>query len=203
MRARWPGWSVRSKARITKRADSTARRPIAAGSRGTRCHSAQSAGARSRRFWTSIPVDDGYGRSVITLDGGSRIQQTKRPRLIYCEAIMQDDFDNGLGLGDDDEHIGGSAMSDTGDLGAGAAEGETEGGGTGRRSGGGRKSSSGSRKSAGRKAAGGRRKTAAKGAKKATRKAAAKGGRKAAGRKGAKAKKGARKGAKKKGGRRR
>ena len=56
---------------------------------------------------------------------------------------MQDDFDNGLGMGDDDEQIGGSAMSDTGDLGAGAAEGETEGGGTGRRSGGGRKSSSG------------------------------------------------------------
>ena len=49
---------------------------------------------------------------------------------------MQDDFDNGMGMGDDD--LTGSTMSDTGDLGAGGHEGEGEGGeGTGRRSGGG------------------------------------------------------------------
>jgi hypothetical protein len=116
----------------------------------------------------------------------------------YCEAIMQDDFDNDMGMGDDEDHTGGSAMSDTGDLGGGVAEGEAEGGeGTGRRSGGARarKSSAGSRKSAGGRKAKGGRKGAAKGAaKKAARKG--KGGRKGAA-------KGGRKGAKKKGGRRR
>ena len=76
---------------------------------------------------------------------------------------MQDDFDNGTGMGDDD--LTGSTMLDTGDLGAGGHEGEGEGGeGTGRRSGGARaRKSSGSRKSGGRKAAGGGRKSAAKG----------------------------------------
>jgi hypothetical protein len=101
---------------------------------------------------------------------------------------MNDDFDNEMGL-PEDELGGGSATSDSGDLGLGMdAEDEMESQMPGRPSGGARaKGSAGSRprkraaaptarKPASRKAAGGRKK---KGAKKAGRKAARKSARKA------------------------
>jgi hypothetical protein len=106
---------------------------------------------------------------------------------------MQDDFDNGMGL-PDDELGGGSAMSDMGEHGAGH-EGETEAPGApaGRPSGGARARKSSARKSAaapkpsaGRKMAAGKKKGAmAKAAKKkgGARKASKKAPKRKAGRK--------------------
>ena len=103
---------------------------------------------------------------------------------------MQDDFDSGMGM-PDDELAGGSAMSDMGEAGHGGAEGEGEGGGepAGRPSGGARaRKSSGSRKSSSARKGVAKPKKAVK--KAAPKKAKAKKpARKAAGKSGKKAKK--------------
>jgi len=57
------GKSAPSKARTTRRADISARRPTASCSRATLCRSAQCAAARSRRFWTCTAADSGAGRA--------------------------------------------------------------------------------------------------------------------------------------------
>jgi hypothetical protein len=116
------------------------------------------------------------------------VGHTRRPTNLN-EAHMNDDFDNEMGL-PEDELGGGSATSDSGDLGLGGmdAEDEMESEAPGRPSGGARaKGSSGARarkraaaparKTAKRKAAGGGKK---KGGRKTARKTARKGARKAA-----------------------
>src|SRR5262249_29495140 len=122
-------------------------------------------------------------------------RRAEAPRLARNEANMQDDFDNGMEVPDDELAGESAASEDLGDLGGAEGEGRAEGGAgsapAGRPSGGARaRKSSSARKSAGA------RKAAKSGAKKAAKKKSA-----AAGKGGSKKKGGAKKKAAKKGSR--
>src|SRR5262249_13759776 len=155
---------------------------------------------RQRAVLRSLPPRDRADhRPVFNLTARTRIHKTRRPNALHAQASclrfqdwkahMQDDFDSGMDI-PDDELTGGSGESGTGDSAAHGAEMEGDEGGsdTGRRSGGARARKSSGGGGGGRKGGG-----AAKSAKGGSRKGGGSsgGGRKAGARKGAGARKAA------------